>query len=230
MSMIRWLMHVLGNRKYVYMSQYRSIHFVWRSRSRSRVYILATHPKGKWTTNAKPSFGNGSWRSRCGSRFNTNHTWDYHSRGHGHGHGLSISAMYHKGKWTTYPNPLSPSIPAQTQQRALVSEAWTPSNALKTSFHPATPQTLFDFRLSVTSYGVQKTWWRGRGQRERKVQTAIPANLFSGGISCRVWDLWPNSVRGRLLFWWPPSLLTSVNKRTPGRMVELCDRGFGSCW
>ncbi len=31
---------------------------------------------------------------------------------HGHGHGLFILATYHKGKWTTHPNPLSPVIPS----------------------------------------------------------------------------------------------------------------------
>jgi hypothetical protein len=33
--------------------------------------------------------------------------------GHGHGHGVFISATHPKGKWTSNPNPRSPSIPAQ---------------------------------------------------------------------------------------------------------------------
>jgi hypothetical protein len=37
--------------------------------------------------------------------------------GHGHGHGIFILATHPEGTWTTNPNPLSPSIPAQTQQR-----------------------------------------------------------------------------------------------------------------
>ncbi len=40
---------------------------------------------------------------------------------HGHGHGIFILATYPEETWyeQPIPNPLSPSIPAQTQQRAL---------------------------------------------------------------------------------------------------------------
>ncbi len=47
-------------------------------------------------------------------------------QGHGHGHGIFILETHPEGKWTTNPNPLLPSIPAQTQQRAQVSAAWSP--------------------------------------------------------------------------------------------------------
>ncbi len=56
---------------------------------------------------------------------------------HGHGHGVFILATSPTGKWTTNPTPslwdwfllrsLSPSIPAQALQRALVLEARSPS-------------------------------------------------------------------------------------------------------
>jgi hypothetical protein len=44
--------------------------------------------------------------------------------GHGHGHGIFILTTHPEGIWTTNPNPRSPSIPAQTQQRVLVSKRW----------------------------------------------------------------------------------------------------------
>ncbi len=69
----------------------------------------------------------------------TESQWAHGPTGTGHGHGLFILATYHKGKWTTHPNPLSPSIPAQTQQRALVSEARSPSNGSQNLLSPSIP-------------------------------------------------------------------------------------------
>ncbi len=51
---------------------------------------------------------------------------------HGHGHGIFILATYPEGTWSTNPNPLSPSIPAQTQQRHTFHWMISVSHALRT--------------------------------------------------------------------------------------------------
>jgi hypothetical protein len=62
-------------------------------------------------------------------------------RGHGHCHGyrLFILATHPEENSTTNPNPLLHSIPVQTQRRALVSEARSPSNGSQNLLSPMTP-------------------------------------------------------------------------------------------
>jgi hypothetical protein len=64
------------------------------------VFILATHPERKWTTNPKPSF------TQYPSAGPTKGTGTQ-ARQICHGHGVFMLATYPKGKWTTNLNPLS---------------------------------------------------------------------------------------------------------------------------
>ncbi len=50
----------------------------------------------------------------------------WHSWTNGHSHRICILATHPEGIWTTNPNPLSPSSPAQNRTRALVSKARSP--------------------------------------------------------------------------------------------------------
>ncbi len=76
-----------------------------------------------------------------------------HCHGHGQGHVVFILATYPEGKWTINPNPFSPSIIAQTWQRALVSKAPSPPTDSKILFHPAPPQTV----LKILSYACDES-------------------------------------------------------------------------
>ncbi len=77
-----------------------------------------------------------------------------HGHGHSHGHGIFILATHPEGKWTTNPNPLWPSISAQTQQRAL--------DTMLTAMH---------VMMTNQSTWSGWAWWWTRGHMMRSTET-----------------------------------------------------------